>query len=867
MEKFLDYEFQVCEFHREENDETVWHWKHIPEEQLFAAGFITDYNRVRLMRRERMENGENIVREYGFDGISQDKEGNYHGIQAKCWNPKMYLNAHDLGTFFCALFTRLVVKNPKSIGYLYHTCRLQTEVKESFIHTPNLCNVHLPYINTNEEPENTIEETKLELYQPQKEAIKELKKDWSGVGLISMPCALGKTVLLGNYLSYCNPKHTIILSPLRVLTKQMLERIHPFLKKKKPLLVDSDEGGTTDELEVLEIMKNNDCLISITYDSFKNIFLTNYIENCLIVVDEAHNLLSNMEIMDYLNEYVEKTLLLTATPSKTMMEYMDCKIIYDYPMSEAIANKYVCDYLVNIPVLNLQEDKVDINVPTELGHLDYDLTIKSLFLISGMLETGCRKCIVYCGNIEECIAFNEIFMEIVSEYHGIDCWVDSITAQTTFGRREKILRKFQDNESRLSILSSVRILNEGINIVKCDSVFITKVNENEIVAVQRMCRANRLDKTNPMKKAQCFIWADDLNKTVGMLQFLRQNDETGFFNKIVSRNGNYDDKGEQEEIDKVQNYTKTIREYIEVKSVSFEERWKMRMQEVSDYIDKYGKRPTKEDKDKNVRQLGIWIMNQLIKYSENKQIMRKEEFRNLWEQFTEKYSEYFTGNDEKWKETFSEVVEYINKNNCRPSKHSQDNHIKSLGYWVDSQLKNYRLEQKIMKNSQIKKIWENFMKKYAKYFLTGNDQWNETLEQVEKFIKDNGKKPSTKDADKDTRKLGNWISTQQKNYAKKVYVMEDEGMRQVWENFMEKYPSLFFDKDMEWKSMLRKCKSYIDTNGKRPLQKDEDEEVRRLGNWMSNQKRNYDKNAEMMKKTEMRQLWQQFEQSYSAYFR
>ena len=67
--------------------------------------------------------------------------------------------------------------------------------------------------------------------------------------------------------------------------------------------------------------------------------------------------------------------------------------------------------------------------------------------------------------------------------------------------------------------------------------------------------------------------------------------------------------------------------------------------------------------------------------------------------------------------------------------------------------------------------------------------------------------------------------------------------------------------------MLRKCKSYIDTNGKRPLQKDEDEEVRRLGNWMSNQKRNYDKNAEMMKKTEMRQLWQQFEQSYSAYFR
>lgn len=152
------------------------------------------------------------------------------------------------------------------------------------------------------------------------------------------------------------------------------------------------------------------------------------------------------------------------------------------------------------------------------------------------------------------------------------------------------------------------------------------------------------------------------------------------------------------------------------------------MKETGEYIDKYGKRPTKEEKNYEVRKLGIWIMNQLIKYNDNKQIMKKEEFRKLWEQFTEKYSEHFTGKDEKWKETLSEVIEYINKNNCRPSKHSQEENIKSLGYWVDSQIKNYRLEQKIMKNSQIKKIWEDFTKKYAKYFLIGNEQWNYTLE-------------------------------------------------------------------------------------------------------------------------------------------
>lgn len=97
--------------------------------------------------------------------------------------------------------------------------------------------------------------------------------------------------------------------------------------------------------------------------------------------------------------------------------------------------------------------------------------------------------------------------------------------------------------------------------------------------------------------------------------------------------------------------------------------------------------------------------------------------------------------------------------------------------------------------------------------------------------------------------------------------MEDEEMRKIWQNFQKKYPKLFGDREEEWKKTLKDIMKYIDENGKRPLQKDEDENVRKLGNWMNNQKHNYDKTKEIMATESIRKLWEQFQKKYSKYFR
>ena len=565
----LDYEFFMCSYHEEKLKHKTWHWKYIPEEDLFKAGFINDYNKLRLSRIEKRNSGENNIREYGLDGLSLDYEGNYHGLQAKFWKSRK-LTADDLGTFFSVIFSRFIPKNSLSKGFLYHTCDLQVDVRDDFKNNPNLENLKLPFkpVKIEEPEEIEVDETKFTLYPPQQEALTELKKGWEDVGLISMPCALGKTVLLGNYLMGEDYQQIIILSPLKVLTKQMLDRIKPFIPHYFELLVDSDEGGTTDEEYILEMMDKHQCLISITYESFENIFLDKELDNVLLVIDEAHNLGSWNKINEKIEE-LEQVLLLTATPTIDMEDIAGFEVIYDYPMREAINNGYVTDYLINLPVVI--NDKVDIDIPVELKDLDEDLTMKSLFLISGMLETGSRKCIIYCGDIEECKKFNEIFEKVCLTYHGIKCWIDRINKDIGKKKRDDILKDFQENEMKLSVLTSVRILNEGINIVKCDSVFITKVNKNEITAVQRMCRANRLDKENPNKIANCFIWSDDMNKTVNMLQYLRDNDETQFFNKIKCRNGNYERKNGEQEVKKVTDYEKTVVDTVRIKSMSFEE--------------------------------------------------------------------------------------------------------------------------------------------------------------------------------------------------------------------------------------------------------------------------------------------------------
>ena len=77
--------------------------------------------------------------------------------------------------------------------------------------------------------------------------------------------------------------------------------------------------------------------------------------------------------------------------------------------------------------------------------------------------------------------------------------------------------------------------------------------------------------------------------------------------------------------------------------ISREDEWKLKFNNLKLYIDKYEKRPNKNDVNKDIKNLGIWTVAQLQAYKSKIYIMKEENIRKTWEEFIndDKYKKYF----------------------------------------------------------------------------------------------------------------------------------------------------------------------------------------------------------------------------------
>lgn len=626
-----DYEHFSIEFHQNKYNQPSYHWTQLSEHMLFEAGFIHDYNELRLRRKSILEEDGTYFhpfREFGLDGMAIEylSEDNkiYHGIQSKLWKSRR-LTASDLGSFYQAIFMRMKMKDNRSKGYIYHSGKLQVDVRDDILNCPQIINHHLPYI---EEADNTnlsnhiIQETDLILRDYQKEAIHALSQDWSGIQLLHLSCGMGKTVIFNHYLKDCDYKNVFILSPLKIQVQQNLDRMTPFLPNHKTLLLDSDANGSTDFNDLKNILEHK-CIVSSTYDSAQNVMKQLFykekindfekdsdnedleeddldenseddydnkdleeddfdknseeeeyksmydLSNSILIVDEAHNLINRNDLIEIIKSF-PKVLLVTATPPSCLQELLDCDLIYQYPFNKAIENKYICDYQIYIPLVKESENgtsEIMIEKPIELKDLNNDFVYKALYLINGMLQTGSKKCIAYLASQEECKDFMDVCKKIMNTYHFLPLWIETIISDVSQEKRNQILTDFQtDLDNGLKILCSIRILNEGIDIPKCDSVFIGNVGtqSSDIIMIQRICRANRLIKNNPNKVANCFLWTKEFNKILDTLSLLKEND-IEFSKKIKVMNGDYTKNGNKERIQMIVNKNIDLKEYVNTK--------------------------------------------------------------------------------------------------------------------------------------------------------------------------------------------------------------------------------------------------------------------------------------------------------------
>jgi hypothetical protein len=306
--------------------------------------------------------------------------------------------------------------------------------------------------------------------------------------------------------------------------------------------------------------------------------------------------------------------------------------------------------------------------------------------------------------------------------------------------------------------------------------------------------------------------------------------------------------------------------------LSNEQEWNNNLEKVKKHIDENNKKPTPYDKNKNIKILGKWISMQQVNYSKKQKIMKNKSIYEIWTNFINdnKYKQYFISNEQEWLNNLELVKKYIDENNKRPSIHDINNNTKHSGQWISDQQKKYKKKQYNMANNDIYIQWTNFINddKYKKYFISNNEEWVNNLESVKKYIDENKKRPSTKNIN--TYSMGNWILTQQKNFLDKKYIMKNDNICKLWFNFINdsKYKYYFLSNEQEWLNNLEIIKIYINENNKRPSTEDTNNNIKKLGKWISTQQQNYSKQINIMKNIDICNQWMDFinDNKYKNYF-
>lgn len=573
-----EYEKYVRDTLRNEYDD-IWLWKDVPEYILFDNNIIKDYDYY-------CRNGRDI----GIDVVAK-KGDNLYFIQCKNHQKNVCIN--DLAGFFFYILTQNVD------GILYYSNGISDNIIKTLNEnlttmTQKIYLKHLPFDNNTIITNNTIFECKnnFELRDYQLAAIEKLKN--STISILVLPCGSGKTYV--SYIISQDYDNIILLAPLKELTKQLLTRMIDFYKNDNKthsyILISSDADGSRQINQINNKIKKRN-IIACTYDSCDILCkIIGKLKNVIIIVDEYHNL-SKTNLTDpnnHVNKIINsgnKILYLSATPNLNIKH----DSIYKYEWNQAISKKYICDFNITIPtneiiddaklqiMLNLLEnmnnenndgkDQIYFNeIHDEIDEINeiQNITInrnnndtkyikisnnvsnkfaekikevhtllikKAYFILKSLLFNGNKKCIIFLTTIKKTHLFKKILIGFTNLLN-IDVEYNIVTCDTSKKDRENILFDFR-NSKKLSIILNVHILDEGIDIAECDSVFVANPNYNIENLVQRLCRCNRIiaGKT----KCNMYMWCQE-KKVEHIFKYLESNINKDIHKKITMYNPN-----------------------------------------------------------------------------------------------------------------------------------------------------------------------------------------------------------------------------------------------------------------------------------------------------------------------------------------
>lgn len=607
-----------------------------------------------------------------------------------------------------------------------------------------------------------VKELKFELRDYQKECVVLINKSVNQNVVICLPTGTGKNLVIIHSMN--KDKKYLILVPRIILMEQLYEEIikhKPTFKKDIQLIGDSN--NTFDDKKKITICVFNSVGL-VKSGKFDKVF-----------VDEAHHIktpeiytidnndeveenedidendeIENDNIEDENEEYEieenEKTDIIEKDDDEdelknssnylSMIKEMNKKNnnvwlsatidkiegfeYYKKDIRDMIDEGYLCDYNIHVPIFN--DNKTNKNICEHL--------LKNYGNI-----------IIYCNSQKEGIKINKLMNQLQknsSEY--IDCK----TAKTN---RNNIIKKYK--EGKIPFIVNVRVLVEGFDAPITKGVCFMHLPSSKTTLIQIIGRALRLHPTKTMAKIILPYSSEDDEKSINnFLKVISRNDSRILNTYQNKKLGGYIQI--ENEIDDVDEIEEENNENEEEEETDFEfkfekiyssmgvlknsvEIWEMKLEQLKQYIDKNGKRPSSRDKNKITKALGYWTSLQIQNFKNIKKIsvMNDEKIYNHWKKFmtNDRYSQYFDSSVTKWYFIFEKLKAYLDKYNQKPSYNDTDKEISSLRDWTKRQQTNYSTCDRIMKNEKIREEWLNFVsnEKYEKYFMTDEMEWYKTF--------------------------------------------------------------------------------------------------------------------------------------------
>lgn len=837
----------------------------------------------------------------GIDLILFSNDNEYYAIQSKFRNNiNNTIPWSDLSTFVGMAFgisnkfdKALYVTNIFNIDEEINKCNRITKIYGDFFDTlDDIFFAQLKeYIGTN----NIVTPYKTHIKRNyQVEFINKcdnyFKNNNKGYGNIA--CGVGKTLMSYWIHKILNPKITLIGVPSLYLLSQFFKE-WVFESNADNYNVDFLLVGSDVDFDV-DKFKNNSLILTtceseiytklinfINYSTKNLIIITTYqsadklifasdvlkITYDFAIIDEAHKTCQQdghqfSMLLNDKNIKIKKRLFLTATPriyKTNNINDIDIDVIsmnnrkwygdeiYSYSMRQAIDSGFLCPYqIITLFTENVFIDRfiTDNNLIEVNGikNINSHYIASAIMVIKAFEKNECNHLVTYHNSITNSLLFLNILNMLVKKLN-MTVHVIQLDGKTSMSKRNKIIDSFIKYDK--CILTTARVLNEGVNIPIIDSVCFVDPRESTIDVTQCIGRSLRLYNSKIMAKVLVPYIINDINemsnnlyfsKLISVIKSLSDSDETikeYFKLKIKDKTINKIIRYECYLTNKI---TINIAEKINIDDWLSEldiEIWKRidsfeyNYNKLVEWIEINKRYPYYTSEDQIESKLGVWLMH----------IKRTKKINKLTEYKIKKLEEL---PEFKWITVidfdimYDEVKEWIENNNRYPTSHCNDKKEVKLCHWIDW-IKKKKKKNKL-NDEHIKK-----MEKLPNFKWTIVFDYDEIFNEVIEFINTNSKPPSEKSKNTREVQLALWCSRQRQD--KRKGKISDDKIKKFNENTLWKW-----EKE---DSFDKKCDDLIDwvtSNKKFPNDMSSDKTERMLGNFLKWNRNQYKKGKLLEKK-------------------